>query len=310
MKDRKIIVLMGGPSKEAEVSRRTGAAIAEALESKGYNAQTLELNPRTVLKDIESLGGEIVFNAIHGRYGEDGALQGLLEMAEIPYTGSGIMAHAVGMNKKVSKDVFKGANIPTATSESFNGNLESAEDIIGHIRKQFTIPVVVKSATQGSSIGVTIVRDEAQLEDAVTEALKYDPILVVEQFLDGREFTVSILDGKALSVIEICPHSGEYDYTSKYTVGATEYLVPAPISEEMTAEMQRIGELVYREVQGSGVIRVDIMTDHADDMYVLEYNTVPGMTATSLVPKAAKEMGIDFPTLCEKILLTASIGKF
>ena len=212
MKDRKIIVLMGGPSKEAEVSRRTGAAIAEALESKGYNAQTLELNPRTVLKDIESLGGEIVFNAIHGRYGEDGALQGLLEMAEIPYTGSGIMAHAVGMNKKVSKDVFKGANIPTATSESFNGNLESAEAIIGHIRKQFTIPVVVKSATQGSSIG----------EAAVTEALKYDPILVVEQFLDGREFTVSVLDGKALSVIEIRPHSGEYDYTSKYTVGATE----------------------------------------------------------------------------------------
>ena len=231
-------------------------------------------------------------------------------MAEIPYTGSGIMAHAVGMNKKVSKDVFKGANIPTATSESFNGNLESAEAIIEHIRKDFTIPVVVKSATQGSSIGVTIVRDEAQLEEAVTEALKYDPILVVEQFLDGREFTVSVLDGKALSVIEIRPHSGEYDYKSKYTVGATEYLVPAPISAEMTAEMQRIGELVYREVQGSGVIRVDVMTDHADNMYVLEYNTVPGMTATSLVPKAAKEMGIDFPTLCEKILLTASIGKF
>ena len=310
MKDKKIIVLMGGPSKEAEVSRRTGAAIAEALESKGYNAQTLELNPRTVLKDIEDLGGEVVFNAIHGRYGEDGALQGLLEMAEIPYTGSGIMAHAVGMNKKVSKDVFKGANIPTAASESFNGDLESAEAIIEHIRKDFTIPVVVKSATQGSSIGVTIVRDEAQLEEAVTEALKYDPILVVEQFLDGREFTVSVLDGKGLSVIEIRPHSGEYDYKSKYTVGATEYLVPAPISAEMTAEMQRIGELVYREVQGSGVIRVDVMTDHADNMYVLEYNTVPGMTATSLVPKAAKEMGIDFPTLCEKILLTASIGKF
>ena len=269
MKDKQIIVLMGGPSEEAEVSRRTGAAIAEALVSKGYKAQTLELNPRTVLKDIDSLGGEVVFNAIHGRYGEDGALQGLLEMAEIPYTGSGIMAHAVGMNKKVSKDVFKGANIPTARSESYNGNLESAEAIIDHIRKEFTIPVVVKSATQGSSIGVTIVREESQLEAAVTEALKYDPILVVEQFL-----------------------------------------VPAPISDEMTAEMQRIGELVYREVQGSGVIRVDIMTDHADKMYVLEYNTVPGMTATSLVPKAANEMGIDFPTLCEKILLTASIGKF
>lgn len=310
MKDKQIIVLMGGPSEEAEVSRRTGAAIAEALVSKGYKAQTLELNPRTVLQDIDSLGGEVVFNAIHGRYGEDGALQGLLEMAEIPYTGSGIMAHAVGMNKKVSKDVFKGANIPTAKSESYNGNLESAKAIIDHIRKEFTIPVVVKSATQGSSIGVTIVREESQLEAAVTEALKYDPILVVEQFLDGREFTVAVLDGEALSVIEIRPHSGEYDYKSKYTVGATEYLVPAPISDEMTAEMQRIGELVYREVQGSGVIRVDIMTDHADKMYVLEYNTVPGMTATSLVPKAANDMGIDFPTLCEKILLTASIGKF
>ena len=310
MKDKQIIVLMGGPSEEAEVSRRTGTAIAEALVSKGYKAQTLELNPRTVLQDIDSLGGEVVFNAIHGRYGEDGALQGLLEMAEIPYTGSGIMAHAVGMNKKVSKDVFKGANIPTARSESYNGNLESAEAIIAHIRKEFTIPVVVKSATQGSSIGVTIVREESQLEAAVTEALKYDPILVVEQFLDGREFTVAVLDGEALSVIEIRPHSGEYDYKSKYTVGATEYLVPAPISDEMTAEMQRIGELVYREVQGSGVIRVDIMTDHADKMYVLEYNTVPGMTATSLVPKAANDMGIDFPTLCEKILLTASIGKF
>ena len=310
MKDKQIIVLMGGPSEEAEVSRRTGAAIAEALVSKGYKAQTLELNPRTVLQDIDSLGGEVVFNAIHGRYGEDGALQGLLEMAEIPYTGSGIMAHAVGMNKKVSKDVFKGANIPTARSESYNGNLESAGAIIDHIRKEFTIPVVVKSATQGSSIGVTIVREESQLEAAVTEALKYDPILVVEQFLDGREFTVAVLDGEALSVIEIRPHSGEYDYKSKYTVGATEYLVPAPISDEMTAEMQRIGELVYREVQGSGVIRVDIMTDHADKMYVLEYNTVPGMTATSLVPKAANDMGIDFPTLCEKILLTASIGKF
>lgn len=193
MKDKQIIVLMGGPSEEAEVSRRTGAAIAEALVSKGYKAQTLELNPRTVLKDIDSLGGEVVFNAIHGRYGEDGALQGLLEMAEIPYTGSGIMAHAVGMNKKVSKDVFKGANIPTARSESYNGNLESAEAIIDHIRKEFTIPVVVKSATQGSSIGVTIVREESQLEAAVTEALKYDPILVVEQFLDGREFTVAVL---------------------------------------------------------------------------------------------------------------------
>lgn len=310
MKDKHIIVLMGGPSAEAEVSRRTGAAIAEALISKGYHVSTLELNPRTVLQDIENLKGDVVFNAIHGRYGEDGALQGALEMAEIPYTGSGIMAHSVGMNKKVSKDVFKGAHIPTAESISYNGNLQSKEDIIKDIESKFSLPVVLKPATQGSSIGVTIVKEEDQLAKAVTEALIYDPILVVEQYLNGREFTVSVLDGKALAIIEIRPHSGEYDYTSKYTAGATDYLVPAPISADMTKEMQAIGELVYREVQASGAIRVDVMTDDKDNMYVLEYNTIPGMTATSLVPKAAKEVGIDFPELCEKILLTAGYGKF
>lgn len=310
MKDKHIIVLMGGPSAEAEVSRRTGAAIAEALISKGYHVSTLELNPRTVLQDIENLKGDVVFNAIHGRYGEDGALQGALEMAEIPYTGSGIMAHSVGMNKKVSKDVFKGAQIPTAESVSYNGNLQSKEDIIKDIEAKFSLPVVLKPATQGSSIGVTIVKEQGQLAKAVTEALTYDPILVVEQYLNGREFTVSVLDGKALSIIEIRPHSGEYDYTSKYTAGATDYLVPAPISDTMTKEMQAIGELVYREVQASGAIRVDVMTDDKDNMYVLEYNTIPGMTATSLVPKAAREVGIDFPELCEKILLTAGYGKF
>ncbi|MDU3513765.1 MAG: D-alanine--D-alanine ligase [Veillonella sp.] len=310
MKDKHIIILMGGPSAEAEVSRRTGAAIAEALISKGYHVSTLELNPRTVLQDIENLKGDVVFNAIHGRYGEDGALQGALEMAEIPYTGSGIMAHSVGMNKKVSKDVFKGAHIPTAESISYNGNLQSKEDIIKDIESKFSLPVVLKPATQGSSIGVTIVKEEDQLAKAVTEALTYDPILVVEQYLNGREFTVSVLDGKALAIIEIRPHSGEYDYTSKYTAGATDYLVPAPISADMTKEMQAIGELVYREVQASGAIRVDVMTDDKDNMYVLEYNTIPGMTATSLVPKAAKEVGIDFPELCEKILLTAGYGKF
>lgn len=310
MKDKHIIVLMGGPSAEAEVSRRTGAAIAEALITKGYHVSTLELNPRTVLQDIENLKGDVVFNAIHGRYGEDGALQGLLEMAEIPYTGSGIMAHSVGMNKKVSKDVFKGAQIPTAESVSYNGNLQSQEDIIKDIEAKFSLPVVLKPATQGSSIGVTIVKEQGQLAKAVTEALTYDPILVVEQYLNGREFTVSVLDGKALAIIEIRPHSGEYDYTSKYTAGATDYLVPAPISDTMTKEMQAIGELVYREVQASGAIRVDVMTDDKDNMYVLEYNTIPGMTATSLVPKAAREVGIDFPELCEKILLTAGYGKF
>lgn len=310
MKDKRIIVLMGGPSKEAEVSRRTGTAIQEALVSLGYDARTLELQPKTVLQDIRAMDGDVVFNAIHGKYGEDGALQGVLEMAEIPYTGSGVMCHAVGMNKKISKDVFKGANIPTAPFRTYNGQEQSVEQIIDAIRNAFTFPVVLKPATQGSSIGVTIVNDSSELEAAVKEALAYDPYLVVEAYINGREFTVSVLNGKALPVIEIRPHSGKYDYQSKYTTGATDYLVPAPIDAAMTQKMQSIGELVYRELQANGVIRVDIMSDAHGRMYVLEYNTIPGMTATSLVPKAAKEMGMDFPHLCEAILLSAGLGKF
>lgn len=310
MKDKHIIVLMGGPSKEAEVSRRTGQAIADALSGLGYKVSPLELNPLTLIQDIQRLQGDVVFIAIHGKFGEDGAVQGLLEMAGIPYTGCGIMAHAVGMNKKISKDVFLGAHIPTAKSVSYNGNVMTSEQIIADIEGKFKLPVVLKPATQGSSIGVTIVRDSKALAEGVAEALVYDPILVVEQFLGGSEFTVSILDGKALPVIEIRPHSGEYDYKSKYTTGATDYLVPAPIDEELTLKMQAIGEQVYRELQCAGTIRVDIMTDEAGEPFVLEYNTIPGMTATSLVPKAARAVGIEFPELCERILQSAGLGKF
>ncbi len=310
MKDKKIVVLLGGPSKEAEVSRRTGNAIAEALVSIGYNAVPLELSPLTVLADIQALKGDIVFNAIHGKFGEDGALQGLLEMAEIPYTGSGIMAHAVGMNKKISKDVFRGAHIPTADYASYDVKKESYEDVVESIKQRFTFPVVVKAATQGSSIGVVIVQKEEDLMAAVKDVTQYDTVMIAEQYVAGREFTVSVLNGKSLPAIEIRPHSGEYDYSSKYTSGATDYLVPAPIDEKLAAKMAELGELVFAELQCSGAIRLDLMMDEKENLYALEYNTIPGMTATSLVPKAANAVGMDFPALCEAILQSAGIGKF
>ena len=155
---------MGGPSKEADVSRRTAAAIADALQSKGYAATTLECNPSTVVQDLQDLQCDVVFNAIHGKYGEDGSLQGALEMAGIPYTGSGVMAHAVGMNKKMSKHVFLGAQIPTANSKSYDNQLQSVDAILEDIHANFKVPFVVKAASQGSSIGVAIIKDEATVD--------------------------------------------------------------------------------------------------------------------------------------------------
>lgn len=310
MKDKKIIVLMGGPSQEAEVSRRTGTAIAKALVKKGYKAEPLELNPRTLIQDIESRGGDIVFNAVHGLYGEDGALQGMLEMAGIPYTGSGIMASAIGMNKKASKEVFIGANIPTARAIAFNALKESKEEILTSIKENFAMPVVVKAATQGSSFGVVIVKEEQELAEALETVLSFGPMLVAEDYLDKDEFTVSVLDGKALPVILIRPNSGVYDFQSKYTKGATEYLVPAPISEKQTLALQEAAEAAYNALNCCGLARVDFMSDSEDNIYALEVNTIPGMTETSLSPKAAKAVGLDFASLCEEILKSAALKKF
>lgn len=311
LKDKNIVVLVGGPSQEAEVSRRTGGAICKTLQEAGYKATLLELNGKTLCDDLKGLECEIVFNALHGKYGEDGAVQGMLELLQIPYTGSGIMASAIGMNKKISKDLFVGAGIPTSQSQSFDVKEESKEEILASIKATFSYPFVIKAASQGgSSIGVSIVKEESQLEAALKEILSIDHSCIVERFLAGDEFTVSILNGKAMPVIMIKPHSGNYDYSSKYTKGATEYLVPAPISEELTKEMQRISVAAYKVLNCSGVARVDVMTDHEGKPHVLEVNTIPGMTETSLVPKSANALGMSFLELCEEILATAGIDKW
>lgn len=310
MKNEKIVVLVGGPSTEAEISRKTGGAIAKTLEEAGYDITLLEFNPKTVLADICAVNATIVFNALHGKYGEDGAIQGLLEVAGIPYTGSGIMASAIGMNKKTFKDVLEGAKIPTARSMSFDSARSGKKEICDEICANFDFPVVVKAATQGSSIGVVIVKKQEDLETAIADVLKYDHTLIAETYLAGDEFTVGVLDGKAMPVIMICPHSGNYDFKSKYTVGATDYLVPAPIDEAVAKKLQKISEQVYQLLQCEGVARVDIMTDDKGLPHILEINTIPGMTETSLVPKSAKANGMSFLTLCENILQSARVNKW
>ena len=311
MKQDKIVVVMGGPSTEAEVSRRTGQAILQALKSKGYNAVGLELNPLTFADDIRRSECAIVFNALHGKYGEDGALQGTLDMLSIPYTGSGVLAAALTMDKAAAKRVFVASDICTPRYKNFYA-FEQSRDLAGEIMAQFSFPVVIKAANQGSSIGVYIVQNEAELKDAVSGAFKYSPEIIVEEFIAGRELTVAVWGNsehtEAMPVIEITTTSGRYDYASKYTKGASTHIVPAKLTEELTDKVKKLAEKTFIVCGCQGVARVDMMLSADNVPYVIEVNSVPGMTETSLVPDAARAMGVDFAELCEKILIMSGFS--
>lgn len=309
-KNQVVAVVMGGPSAEREVSLNTGAAIANALREYGYtNVVEIDLDPRNFGKQLAESKAEVVFNAVHGLYGEDGRLQTLLEIREMPYTGSGMIASVSCMDKVITKRVLRDAGISTPACLIVN---KKESGIKEKIMQRFSLPVVIKPASQGSSIGVEIVKEEKQLDEALANAFKYSRDILVEEFIRGKELTVSMMqkDGEvvALPVIHIAPHSGMYDYHSKYTKGATEYICPADLDEETTKKVQEISKQAYEVLGCSGVARADVMLDEEGNGYVLEINTVPGMTATSLVPKAAAAAGISFPELCNIILQSASVN--
>lgn len=305
MKDKNIAVVMGGPSAEREVSLNTGKAILTALREAGYkNAVGIDLEPTRFVEQLREASIEVVFNAVHGQYGEDGRLQGALELLGIPYTGAGVLSSAMAMDKGISKRMFLSASIPTPRSCLFT-NRDLYRDLVKEITADFSIPIVVKSASQGSSIGVVIVEDSKNLSDAIQQAFQYSDTILVEEFIDGKELTVAIWgkdEPQALPVIEIVPYSGRYDYHSKYTKGATDYIVPAKLSDKTTLQVQKVALEAFAILGCRGIARVDIMLDRNNNPYVLEVNTIPGMTATSLVPKAAAAAGISFPDLCEKLL--------
>lgn len=309
-KNQVVAVVMGGPSAEREVSLNTGAAIANALREYGYtNVVEIDLDPRNFGKQLAESKAEVVFNAVHGLYGEDGRLQTLLEIREMPYTGSGMIASVSCMDKVITKRMLRDAGISTPACLIVN---KKENGIKEKIMQRFSLPVVIKPASQGSSIGVEIVKEENQLDEALANAFKYSRDILVEEFIGGKELTVSMMqkDGEvvALPVIHIAPHSGTYDYHSKYTKGATEYICPADLDEETTKKVQEISKQAYEVLGCSGVARADVMLDEEGNGYVLEINTVPGMTATSLVPKAAAAAGISFPELCNIILQSASVN--
>ncbi len=303
-----VLVLMGGLSEEREVSLRSGAGVYDALKKVGYQARTLDLS-KDNLKKIKDISPDVVFIALHGKYGEDGTVQGYLDLLGIPYTGSGVETSAICMNKGTTKKIFCYEGIPTAdfviiTKYKYRKNPQNLSEMV----TELGLPLVVKAATQGSSIGVYIVKTMEELQSAIEEAFKYDQEVVIEKFIVGPQLTVSIIgneEPQVLPVIEITAANEFYDYEAKYTPGMCEHIIPARVSEEVNAKVMEISKQVYTSFKCRGYARVDFMIDEDGNPYVLEINTIPGMTAMSLVPDAARAAGMSYEELVDKIVCLA-----
>ena len=293
----KVAVLMGGMSREREISLKTGNAIAHALSERGYTVIPMDVTrdtaPRLVTEQIE-----VAFIALHGRWGEDGTIQGLLEILRIPYTGSGVEASAIAMNKDTSKRLFREAGLPTPAFQVLKKSTNTPPR---------PLPLVVKPTLEGSTLGITIVRSPEEWKSAMTTAFQYDSTILVEDFITGKEITASILNGECLPLIHIEPKKGFYDYKAKYTPGETLYHVPASLEKTTERHLKKLAVHAYQTLGCDGCARVDMILSEKGDPTLLEVNTIPGMTPTSLVPKAANAMGLSFGELAEAILDTASL---
>ncbi len=340
----KVVVLAGGTSTERDVSLSTGSMIYKALKKNGHQAILLDVylgyeggtegifeqdtdwtaqisgiaeqNP-----DLEAVkamrvdgdknffgpnvlslcqSADAVFMALHGANGEDGKIQACFELMGIPYTGTDFVSSAMAMDKGITKDIFKAHNIPTpAGIRLYQGEQET---------EKVPYPCIVKACCGGSSVGVYIAHNEEEYENAKKAAFCYDKEVVVEQYIEGREFSVGVMEGKALPVIEIAPKQGFYDYKNKYQAGSTVETCPADLSQDKTQEMQSIAERVFKALRLKNYARMDFMMAKDGSLYCLEANTLPGMTPTSLLPQEAAAIGISFEELCEKILGYAKRG--
>ncbi len=287
-----ITVMLGGPSAEREVSLRSGAAVAHALRSLGH--RVYELDPRTDSWQLP-LDTEVVFLALHGTYGEDGTVQSRLEELRVPYTGCDPEASRIGFDKNLTKQRCLDAAVPTARFVLIES--ASASWPMG-----WDPPVVLKPVRQGSSVGLQFVERVSDWSRALTEAMRHDSQVLLEEKIFGREATVGILGDQPLPVVEVRPYSGIYDYQSKYTAGATEYLCPGPFDAPTTARIQGAALAAFRAIGGRDYARVDLMVRPDGSVVVLEINTLPGMTETSLLPKAAAAAGIGYAQLCQRMI--------
>ncbi|HVP37108.1 MAG TPA: D-alanine--D-alanine ligase [Terriglobales bacterium] len=340
----KIMVLMGGTSAERDVSLASGEAIVKGLKEAGHQVLAIDTSKgyklpegetrflpngvkteppdvkalqaegkKMALQTIESFNPsdvELIFLALHGGQGEDGTIQALLELSGIPYTGSGVLASALAMDKEMSKKLFEREGI--LTPEWFVVESSDSSDlskVLDNIKNSFDFPAVVKPNDQGSTVGLMVVQEEKNLAKAMDKAKIYSDKVLIEKYIPGRELTIGILGEVPLPVIEIVPEHGIYDYECKYTKGKSRYICPAELSAEKTKEIQEIGYRAFKALGCEGYARVDFRYGIDDKFYCLEVNTLPGMTATSLVPKAAKVSGIEFPQLLDKIAKLA-VEKF
>ena len=290
-----ITVLRGGPSAEREVSLRSGAAVAQALRSLGH--QVDEVDP--IPGDLQiPAGTQVVFLALHGTYGEDGTVQSELEELDLPYTGCGVSASLYAFDKILTKRRCLKAGVPSARFERFI-------DASAPWPNGWKPPVVLKPTRQGSSVGLQFVDRIEDFPSALAESLGHGGEVLMEERIVGRETTVGILDGSPLPVVEVRPKSGSYDYANKYTAGRTEYFCPADFEAAVTAQIQQAALAAFHAVGGRDYARVDVMVQPDGLPVVLEVNTLPGMTETSLLPKAAAAAGIPFPQLCERMVQLA-----
>ena len=303
MKHRKIGVLMGGLSSERAISIQTGEAVLAALDDRGYDAHAIYVD-RDVDLVLRQASIDVAFIALHGRYGEDGCVQGLLETRGIPYTGSDVLASALAMHKRKAKELFRLHNLPTPAYYVLTDDRDLIE-----AHGDFGFPAVVKPVAEGSSVGVEIVRDEMELYAACERAFCFDAELLVERFIAGQEVSVAILEDRALGAVEIAPAGGNfYDYGAKYTSGSTDYFIPPRISPERYRGLLTQALRAHRALGCSGATRVDMIVSESGNEYVLEVNTVPGMTRTSLLPKIADSVGLCFEDLVEAILRGARLA--
>ncbi len=306
----KLAVFMGGSSPEREVSLASGRAVAEALEKRGHRVVSHDVRwsceKRTLFSAVDTCladGTDVVFLALHGGLGENGGVQGVLEAAGIPYTGTGVTGSAVAMDKDITKQLFTANGIPTA-----QWTVLSMSDSLPDIRDSIGFPCVVKPADLGSTIGLTVVESETALAEACETAFSYSGKIMIEAYIPGSELTVPVLGDTALPVIEIKPSHAIYDYECKYTPGMTDYLVPAPIGDELAADLGDTALRVFRLLGLRHIARIDFRLDAGGIPLCFEANTLPGMTGTSLVPKSARAAGIEFPDLVTRIAEMAAAG--